>query len=355
MKNTIAALMVPAGLFGSVIGFINDILIVDAFASLWVLSFVAGLTAVSLCVLILNERVFRIQALTMPSRSTCGFLVLSTLFVGVFYLYSSHFREQGGVLAPNLEITASFQEQLLAQNEELLDTQKEILEEVSEGKKETSLNPRKELANLGIAYTPRALAEELLKNDAYAVALFVEAGADHDFVASALFETGVVLDSFQKAMHGHTDGAAFAALAKSSYDLSFLDNSTELLNGVDRELARLLNLMKFGSYKGDRLCFVKSPLDDTGARIFNWCKDVERAPVVSLLKSIKALGLKHECWLGREAYSGKHRDLRVDRLFDEKNWQSFKDVGLLKETTGGALYSKTAICASLGVDSLEGL
>lgn len=355
MKNTIAALMVPAGLFGSVIGFINDILIVDAFASLWVLSFVAGLAVVSLCVLILNERVLRIQALVMPSRSTCGFLVLSTLFVGVFYLYSSHFREQGGALAPKIEITASFQEQLLAQNEELLDTQKEILEEVSEGKKETSLNPRKELANLSIAYTPQALAEELRKNDAYAVNLFIEAGADPDFVATALFETDVVLVSFQKAMRGHTDGAAFAALANSGHDLSYLEYSAELLNGADRELAFELNSMKFTSYKGDRLCFVKSPVDGAGARIFDWCKDVERAPVVSLLKSFEALGLQHKCWLGKEAYSGKHRDLRYDRLSDERRRQNFKDIGLLKETTDGVFYSKTAICASLGVDSLEGL
>ncbi len=110
------------------------------------------------------------------------------ILIGVCCLFVSSksyaTAKNGGILASNIQAVSDVQKAMGIANA-VLDEQKTtnkkldyLNEGVRETKRETSSNPRKELANLGVEWSMKGYTEAIAHNDQLALQLFVEAEFD---------------------------------------------------------------------------------------------------------------------------------------------------------------------------------
>ena len=107
------------------------------------------------------------------------------IVVGGFSYYSQLNRDNGGVIASNVSAVRDFQESagiiegIKQTNQSLAVIEKNTKDSLIEMrglKKETSENPRKELANMGIGWYPYSFFESISSADLYVLNLFLKGG-----------------------------------------------------------------------------------------------------------------------------------------------------------------------------------
>lgn len=111
------------------------------------------------------------------------FLVFSVVTAAIG-AKSSVLSQQGGILGTTVPAVSNLQDSmgLLQKSIQIQGETRDALKELSEKvKKETSNNPRKELANRGIEWTDHAMRQAMNKRDLETVNLFLDGGYDlHD-------------------------------------------------------------------------------------------------------------------------------------------------------------------------------
>jgi hypothetical protein len=166
------------GALTTLIAVVNDVLIPNSWASRWV--FVLALVALGvtfkprLRFKWLNQRTptFVKGNWRVPVRAA---LVVSAGLSGLSALNAS----AGGVIGANVPAIHDWQVQLgvISANTALIARDvATIRDELHDVKQETSVDPRKELANLGVAWTTQGFVEALKLGDERAVRLFLDGG-----------------------------------------------------------------------------------------------------------------------------------------------------------------------------------
>lgn len=197
-SRRVKSLLWVAALPGAVIGFLGDLL--SALGG-WLVVAVVGIIAlfvggilflsypslkriinkISLESTILSDPEFSwIWGAEKPFRSHLIHCVFTFAFVCIFLSVKSYVaREEGGILAQNLEAVKLAQEKLgiirsIEKNQKAANEKLDAL--IIATKKEVSENPRKELANMGINWQEAEFDQAILRKDLIAIELFVSGG-----------------------------------------------------------------------------------------------------------------------------------------------------------------------------------
>jgi len=202
-------------------------------------------------------------------------------------------NKKSGYLASKLPLVEGMQKQLHIINENLVDIEVNtkatadntgvIKEVVKTLKKETSDNPRKELANLGVTWSGHAFGEAVLNGDLKVVKLFISGGmnphivhANYDRAVSWLMvrkkpkDTEEMLQLFIKSgmnvnakldLHYGQTTLLAVALKENHYKLAKIlikngATATDLKDEYKAKLARLDSQLKYRKENGEPACLL---------------------------------------------------------------------------------------------------
>ena len=118
---------------------------------------------------------------TIVMRAAGAFFAVCLLVFGVLFLLTSRSDAQVGVLAENVVPVALLQEQIGLSNDSLSNIER-ILKEMNE----RSQDPRALLHARGVSWSTKSLSDAILAHDLETVGQFIDAGAPHTFIHSAL-------------------------------------------------------------------------------------------------------------------------------------------------------------------------
>lgn len=310
MLHQIRPLIVPISLFGSLLGFVNDVLIVNEIASKTLLFLVATTMVFFLITYLGAMRFNRSPQLIQNLKFGFQFFAFSSLVVFIFFVISLSYKDRGGIIASNSDSVTQFQSALLAQNETIIEKQEVLIEKVANTKQETSSDPRKELFNIGVDFSAASLQKALREGDARVLELFVQSGIPHDMASKALIDDAFLLDLIMAAFAGNDVGASIQTISKGDIDVSHDPRATDTMNRLDRYIYMKYILRRPEptiQYCGD-------------ARNDLHCKKSNAETTHKLLKSLKSIGLQLKCWndVNDLSFSELREDPRYNRRFDER-------------------------------------